>query len=163
MLNPAAKPLALPPLTTLLSADRIVIWDEPVLREEVLNTLVTAAMRDVDGSRQVDAGRKIWEREQQGSTFFNEGVAFPHARIDGLAEPRLAIGLTHCGIVDVATQKPVEVVFLILSPSHLPTTQLQMLALTSKAGQNRHLLQRLKTARSAKEALETIRSWELQL
>ena len=27
------------------------------------------------------------KREDQGSTFFNEGVAFPHVRMQGLAAP----------------------------------------------------------------------------
>lgn len=147
-------------LTQLLSCDNIIIWDEPVLKEEVLNALVKAASGDDYQGQLFETSQKICERERLGSTFFNEGVAFPHARLDTLTEPRLALGLAHHGIVDVATEQPVELVFLILSPAQSPTAQLQVLALTSKAAQNRHLLQQLRTAATSGDAIKAIQYWE---
>ncbi len=143
-------------LKQFLLRDSIVIWDEPVLKEEVLNALAKAALGDSEQSQLAEASRKLWEREQQGSTFFNEGVAFPHARLDGLSMPRLALGLTRHGIVDVVTEYPIEFVFLILSPSQSPTAQLQMLALTSKTIQNRHFRQLLRTALSPEDVAHMI-------
>lgn len=151
---------SLPTLADLLSADRIVIWDEPVLREEVLNGLAKAALRGESPAVLEEANRRIREREQLGSTFFNEGVAFPHARLDSLAAPRVALGLTRRGIADVTTDQPMEVVFLILSPTQSPTTQLQTLALASKACQNRYFLRMLKAAGTTAEILEGIKAWE---
>ena len=161
-LDTPAQTLApsLPSLTHLLSLDSIVIWDEPVLKEEVLNALVRAALGDKHQGQLSEASRKIWERERLGSTFFNEGVAFPHARLDDLPSPRLALGLTRHGIVDVTTEHPVELVFLILSPAQSPTAQLQMLALTSKAIQNRHFLQRLRTTATSDDVMKVIEDWE---
>ena len=150
----------LPALSGLLSTDRILVWDEPLLKEEVLNALAQAALTTDEKGKLSEISRKLWEREQQGSTFFNEGVAFPHARIDGLQEARVALGLTHHGIADVATDKPIEAVFLILTPAESANAQLQTLALTSKAAQNRHLLQRLKLAKSPTQALASIEEWE---
>ena len=148
-------------LTHLLSRDNIIIWDEPVLKEEVLNALVKAALDAENQGRLSEVSQKIWERERLGSTFFNEGVAFPHARLEDLPEPRLAMGLTHHGIVDVNTEHAVELVFLILSPAQSPTAQLQMLALTSKAAQNRHLLQRLRTAITSADVIKAIQHCEI--
>jgi two-component system sensor histidine kinase KdpD len=150
----------LPPLSGLLSTDRILVWDEPLLKEEVLNALAQAALTTDEKGKLSEISRKLWERERQGSTFFNEGVAFPHARIYGLQEARVALGLTHHGIADVATDKPIEAVFLILTPAESANAQLQTLALTSKAGQNRHLLQRLKLAKTPTQALASIEEWE---
>ena len=158
-LVPAPTPSLLT-LTHLLSHDNIIIWNESVLKEEVLNALVKAALDAEQQSRVSEASQRIWERERIGSTFFNEGVAFPHARLDDLAEPRLAMGLTHHGIVDVNTEQPVELVFLILSPVQSPTAQLQMLALTSKAAQNRHLLQRLRTSTTSDDVIKAIQHSE---
>jgi len=155
----AATP-SLPSLGQLLSPTNVIIWDEPVLKEEVLNALVKAALDTEDPAQFADASQKVWERERIGSTFFNEGVAFPHARLDALAEPRLALGLTRQGIVDVTTEQPIETVFLILSPAQSPTAQLQMLALTSKAAQNRHFLHHLRTAATPGAAMEAIHEWE---
>ena len=156
---PAASP-RLPSLTQLLASDNIVVWDEPILKEEVLNALTKAALRDDLQGLVDDAARRVWEREQQGSTFFNEGVAFPHARIDGLAQPRLALGLTRHGIVDVATEHPVRLVFMILSPAQSPTAQLQILALTSRAAQNRYFVERLSAATTPVDAMKAIEDWQ---
>lgn len=163
---PSASPKALPsipPLASLLSPEHIVVWDEPVLKEEVVNTLARAALEGAEKGRLAEISRKIWERELLGSTFFNEGVGFPHARIAGLENPLLALGLTQCGIVDVATEKPVEIVFLILSPEQSPNAQLQILALTNKAAQNRYLQQRLKSAKTPAQAMAAIVEWESRL
>jgi two-component system sensor histidine kinase KdpD len=152
---------SLPTLGGMLSSSSVIIWDEPVLQEEVLNALVKAALGVEYKGFLSEASQRVWEREHLGSTFFNEGVAFPHARLEGLTESRLALGLTRYGIVDVGTEQPVEAVFLILSPSQSPTAQLQMLALTSKAAQNRHFLQQLRKVSSATDAVKAIQDWEI--
>ena len=100
------------------------------------------------------------KREEQGSTFFNEGVAFPHVRVDGLAAPVIAMGLTKEGVSDVATEKPIEIVFLILSPAEAPDTQVKLLGLASRAAQSRHLMQDLRMARTPEETLRAIEEWE---
>ncbi len=147
-------------LAEVLSPGSIIIWNEPVLQEEVLNALTKAALGAEYAGVVSEAFRKIREREQLGSTFFNEGLAFPHARLDTLTTPRIALGLTRHGIVDVATEKAIEAVFLILSPMQPPTAQLQMLALISKAGQNRHFLASLRAAADSDAAMKAIEEWE---
>ncbi|MGE5753278.1 MAG: PTS sugar transporter subunit IIA, partial [Deltaproteobacteria bacterium] len=70
-----------PALSELITPGRIVIWNHPVRKELALRTLVDAA---VGGSGIGDPATIlgiILKREEEGSTFFNEGVAFPHARI----------------------------------------------------------------------------------
>ncbi len=154
--------LKLPALSKLLSSKKIVVWDEPLLKQHALNVLANAILDDVEKGLLSEVSGKIWEREQQGSTFFNEGVAFPHARVRGIHESKLAIGLTHRGIVDVSAEKPIEVVFMIVSPEESPTAQLQLLALASKAAQNRLLLQQLRAAKTPAQALDAIEDWETE-
>jgi two-component system sensor histidine kinase KdpD len=64
------------------------------------------------------------------------------------------------GVADVTTEKPIEIVFLILSPAQAPETQLKLLSLASRAAQNRPLFQSLRSARSAEEAFQLIRNWK---
>jgi two-component system, OmpR family, sensor histidine kinase KdpD len=147
-------------LSRLLSPRRIVIWNQPVKKEMVLQTLAEAIGKD-DEIDDVDAlFKSIMKREEQGSTFFNEGVAFSHVRSDGLATPAVAIGLTNQGVSDVLTGKPIELVFLILSPARTPDTQVQILGLASRAGQNRHLVQSLRSVQTPQEAMKVIFDWE---
>jgi two-component system sensor histidine kinase KdpD len=147
-------------LSRLLSPRRVVVWEQPIRKEIVLRTLAEAIGK-VDGIEDVEAlFRALMKREEQGSTFFNEGVAFPHVRFDGLTTPVVAIGLTKLGVSDVSTEKPIDLVFLILSPAQTPDTQVQILGLASRAGQNRHLLQSLRSVRTPQEAMKVIFDWE---
>lgn len=150
-----------PNLSRLLSSERIVIWNEPVSKEAVLRRLVeTIGQRDGDRdpAKLLNA---ILEREEQGSTFFNEGAAFPHVRVNDLNTSVVALGLTRQGVSDVSTEKPIEIVFLILSPVQTPDTQVQILGLASHAAQSRHLLQSLRSARTPEEAMRVICDWEV--
>jgi two-component system sensor histidine kinase KdpD len=148
-------------LSRLLSLQRIVIWDQPVRKETVLQTLAEAIGKE-DGIEDVEAlFRAIMKREEQGSTFFNEGVAFPHVQVDGLESSVVAIGLTKHGVSDAPTEKPVELVFLILSPMQTPDAQVQVLGLASRIGQNRHVLQSLRLAKTPQDAMKVFFDWEV--
>jgi len=150
----------LPTLSRSLSARRIIIWDVPVGKEAVLRTLAASVGRGCGIADPESLFGDIMKREEQGSTFFNEGVAFPHVRVDGLMEPVIVLGLTRQGVSDVSTERPIETVFLILSPAESPDTQVQLLGLASRAAQNRHLLQALRAARTPEEAMVVVLNWE---
>jgi two-component system sensor histidine kinase KdpD len=157
--EPSVQPMDKMPLSSLLSPRRIVIWDQPVQKEVILRTLVEKVGKENEEDSQA-LFREIMNREEQGSTFFNEGVAFPHVRIDALLTPVVALGLTRQGVSDVSTEKPIEFVFLILSPAKIPDIQPQVLGLASRAAQNRHLLQGLRSAQTPQEAMRVICDWE---
>jgi two-component system sensor histidine kinase KdpD len=154
------KPVSQLGLPQLISPERIVIWNKPVGKEVVLKTLV----------EKIEKGKGVWdsarflnailEREQQGSTFFNEGVAFPHGRIDGLSNSMVSLGLTRQGVSDEPTEKPIELVFLILSPAQKPDEQIKILALASRASQSRHLRQNLQSCQTPDDVMTAIRNWD---
>ncbi len=146
-------------LSQLLSSERIVIWNEPIRKEAVLRRLVETIGQgdgDRDPAKLLNA---ILEREEQGSTFFNEGAAFPHARIDGLTSSIVSLGLTRQGVSDAPTEKPVELVFLILSPAENADEQIKIWALASQGSQNRHFRQNLQSCRTPEEVMAAIRNW----
>jgi len=146
-----------------LAARRVVIWDDPIPKATVLKTLVAAAWAEEQSIGLQQMYKAVMKREGQGSTFLNEGVAFPHVRVEGLAKPVVALGLTRGGVSDVSTDKPVRLVFLILSPADKPDIQVKLLALASRAAQNRHLIQFLATCRTAEEAGAALEDWEKSL
>lgn len=161
-------PSALPPetgrpgLSQFLSPQSIVIWDAPVTKDDVLQNLTEAAWCESTSEQRLQGLTLIREREEeQGSTFFNEGVAFPHARIEGLKSSCIAIGLPRRGVSDVTTEKPIECVFLIFSPADIPDEQIQILGLASKAALDRQLMENLLSASTPDNAYAAIRNWEI--
>jgi len=147
-------------LPQLISPERIVIWNKPVGKGVVPKTLVEKTGQGKgawDSARFLNA---ILEREQQGSTFFNEGAAFPHGRIDGLSNSMVSLGLTRQGVSDEPTEKPIELVFLIFSPAQNPDEQIKILALASRASQSRHLRQTLQSCQTPDDVMTAIRNWD---
>lgn len=158
--TPDFLPAPSPFLSGFLSPGCVVFWDRPVEKDSVLRALAGAA---VAGNEELDAATVIGEiekREEQGSTFFNEGVALPHARIDKLARPLVAIGVTRKGISDVSTEVPIEYVFLILSPAGTPETQVRILGDVSRASRNRQLAGAMALCRTPADVVAAIRDWE---
>ena len=89
------------------------------------------------------------EREQLGSTGFGHGVAIPHAKIEGLASiygifVRLAEPVEYKAI----NSRPVDLIFLLLSPPDAGAEHLKALASISRVTRDAATLERLRGARS---------------
>jgi two-component system sensor histidine kinase KdpD len=155
----AAKPPASSVMGGQLTADHILIWNDAVSKKDIFREMV----KSITGGELTAAEsilKKLNERESIGSTFLNEGVALPHARVDEVTTPAIALGLTQGGVLDAGTEKPIDAVFMLLSPTSQAGTHLQMLAKAGRMLQNRELRRRLTKAKSPAAAFTEIRDWE---
>jgi PTS system nitrogen regulatory IIA component len=96
------------------------------------------------------------EREQLGSTGFGQGVAIPHAKIDGLAQIYCLFGrLSEPVDYKAIDSRPVDLVFLLLSPPDAGAEHLKALAAISRVTRDAPTLERLRGARS-RDALAAV-------
>lgn len=146
-------------LTDFLKRDQIVIWEEPLTKFHAMKALI-ATLKGKSGFSPETLLTRLLERESQGSTFLNEGIALPHARLDGLSAPLVALGLCRGGILDAFTETPIEAVFLLLTPKEGHRSHLQLLAITGRMMQNRSLRNRLKQEKSAGGILALLKESE---
>jgi two-component system, OmpR family, sensor histidine kinase KdpD len=144
----------------VLGPERIIVWDEPVDKDTVLGRLVETMIGPDVAQDAAELFQAVQERENQGSTFFNEGAAFPHARIEGLDRTHIAVGVTRFGLRDTPTEIPIGIVFLIVSPAQRPDEQIKYLALASRLARNREFRKSLADCRSAEGVLAAIEEWE---
>src|SRR5881392_3018101 len=91
----------------------------------------------------------VTEREQLGSTGFGQGVAIPHGKIDGLSQiygmfARLSEPIDYKAI----DGKPVDLVFLLLSPPDSGAEHLKALAAISRVTRHAPTLEKMRGARS---------------
>lgn len=94
----------------------------------------------------------VWERENLGSTGYGEGVAFPHARIDGLEKVcALFARLDEPVDFDALDGKPVDLVFLLISPENSGADHLTALAALSRILKTEGSCEKLRKARSVDE------------
>ena len=96
------------------------------------------------------------EREQLGSTGFGQGVAIPHAKIDGLEQIYgLFVRLGDPVEYKAIDGRPVDLVFLLLSPPDAGAEHLKALAAISRVTRDVATLERLRGARS-RDALAAV-------
>jgi nitrogen PTS system EIIA component len=122
-----------------LTRPDLIFTDLPATdRQEALRALAGhVAERGLVTSGE-DLFQKLWEREQLGSTGIGSGIAIPHCKLAGLKRGIVAVGLIGQGQagqgVDfgAADGKPVQVLFLVVSPSNSPAEHLQILAALSR-------------------------------
>jgi mannitol/fructose-specific phosphotransferase system IIA component (Ntr-type) len=98
----------------------------------------------------------VLNREKQGSTFFNEGIALPHARIEGLDRSFIAIGITRKGLTDVLTERPMECIVLILTPVSHVNEMIELLAKVSKFFGNRRFMKDCREAKGPADIVSAI-------
>ena len=96
-------------------------------RDAVMELLVRRAVGNADGLDAAAVLSAVRQREAEGSTVILDGLAVPHARLDGLAAPRLAVATSERGIVWPGEEGVVHVVFLMLIPCDQPALYLQIL------------------------------------
>ena len=98
----------------------------------------------------------VTEREQLGSTGFGQGVAIPHGKIEGLNRiycmfARLSEPIDYKAI----DGRPVDLVFLLLSPPDAGAEHLKALASISRVTRNLQTLEKMRGARS-RDALAAV-------
>ncbi len=147
-------------LSSMLTEGRITIWNSPVEKNEALKTLTQKACEGAGISDWMEVYDIILKREQQGSTFFNEGTAFPHARLSGISSAIIALGIAQWGVEGVEADKPVELIFLILTPANIPDLQVKALSIASSTARDKYLVDLLRTAETPEEAMDIVRKWE---
>jgi two-component system sensor histidine kinase KdpD len=146
-------------LTDFLKPDQILIWEEPLTKFQAMKALVRT-LKDKSPIPGEVLMEKVLDRENQGSTFLNEGVALPHARLEGLRSPMVALGICHSGILDAFTEMPIEAVFLLFTPKDEHRSHLQLLAITGRLMQNRPLRNRLRSEKQAEGIFRILRESE---
>ena len=107
---------------------------------------IAAEMIDADPKMIVE---RLTAREKLGSTGFGGGVAIPHAKLEGLAQVtgvfvRLAQAVDFQAVDDL----PVDLVFMLLSPTDAGAVHLKALARVSRRLRDKAFLEKLRGAGS---------------
>ncbi len=135
-------------IADFLSEERILFFEDALPKETVLARLVLTLRLP---SPEI-ALREILDREAAGSTEIGEGLAIPHARLEGQKEVQAAIGI-------LRDPSP-RVVLLFLSPAEDPHLHLVFLAAVTRLFLRQPLVRRLSSLASPREVLDEIRRAE---
>lgn len=143
-------------IADILSRERILVDATPADKASLLKQM----------ARRAAAGTKLppdatlsalLKREELGSTGMGEGIAIPHARLDGLAAPfGMLARLKHPIDFDAVDGAPVDLVFLLLLPTSARGDQLEALAAVSRALRDAERVGRIRRAPDAASVFQAI-------
>ncbi len=141
-----------------LTESRIVLdlqADSPV--DAIKEIIQRSTTSDLTLSKQqiTDA---VLARERTLPTYLGEGLAVPHARLDGLAGPLVFFARSAKGVRYANPEERATIFFLILTPAANPRMQVRLLARLAALRESDYVWDRLTSVKSAQEAAEAIRS-----
>lgn len=144
--------------TDFLISSRFQTRIKSLTREDVVRELAGLAVRGT-GLDPIQVGDQVWEREQVMSTGLEGGLAIPHARLEGLKAPVLAVGLSQSGVdFDSFDGQATQLIFLILTPAKDNGAQLEILADISRTFRDPTLVASAIQANSYTEFLAVVKS-----
>lgn len=128
--------------------------DKWTLIEELVDMII-ASGKATDREALLTA---VMEREEQGSTGLERGIAIPHARSEGVDGVVGALAVSAEGIdFDSADGKPAHLIFLIAAPQHESTKYLKTLSAITFIGKSENRTSRLISASSPGEVISVLK------
>ncbi len=104
------------------------------------------------------------EREHLDSTGIQDGIAIPHAKLESVTKPILAVGRSAKGInFNSHDNKPTQLFFVMLAPSAATGEHIKLLARLAQVLATAGIKDKLMEASSAKEMLDTLAKFEEKL
>ncbi len=101
--------------------------------------------------------KALLDREADGSTTVGKGIAFPHARVDGLIEPVAVLALSQHGIhFQDGAGRQIYLFFLFLTPTESTELHLQILSKAAVIFSDTHLYHACRRARSPQAVLSLL-------
>lgn len=117
----------------IFQSDRIICNLKSQAREDAYRELLEILLEDLTGQDSEALWQALNAREAISSSVAYPGVAVPHLRINGIKNPLLAIGTSVAGVQFERDEEPsIHMIFLVLTPAHIPDAYLQFLAGLSK-------------------------------
>ena len=112
-----------------LKENHIFLDFEPGDKRQILEQFVSAMKKKGLISREKNILEELLKRESLGSTGLENGIAVPHALIEKIEAPIVALALIKKGIdFEAADQMPTYIVILLLGEKDNPGFQLKLLA-----------------------------------
>jgi mannitol/fructose-specific phosphotransferase system IIA component (Ntr-type) len=123
---------------------------------EAIGELVRALGSLLTGRKRM-ARDAVLEREMVAPTGLGDEVAIPHAAVEGLEKPLLALGRAPLGIdFDAPDGRPARVVFLLLIPPQAYEQEVRILASIARATYGAQAREELAAASGAEEVIRVL-------
>lgn len=126
-------------------------------KADVLSELAVLLAKPSPSPDAETIAKSLADREQLATTGVGEGVAIPHAKLDGLDVNRIAVGISRDGIdFESVDQQPVHIFFALVAPLSSAGDHLRILAQISRLLKDADVRRRLIDASTPELLIATI-------
>jgi len=148
-------------LSSLLKDNLMELELEGKDKAEIIDELVDIITKSGKAKNKKALASAIIGRENLGSTAIGNGVAVPHAKIDGIKQTVLAFGRSAAGVdFNSLDGEKTHLFFMLISPKEDIGSHLKILAKISHLIKDRFMVGLFKKAHSKKEVLSMISNLE---
>jgi len=148
-------------LSSLLRENLIELELEGKDKSQIVDELVNIIINSGKAKNKKALASAINARENLGSTAIGNGVAVPHAKIDGIKQTMLAFGRSAAGVdFNSLDGEKTHLFFMLISPKDDIGSHLKILAKISHLIKDRFMVSLFKKAHSKKEVISMISSLE---
>ncbi|MFH1640389.1 MAG: PTS sugar transporter subunit IIA [Candidatus Omnitrophota bacterium] len=142
-----------------LSKKAIIVDIKSVKKEDVIRELVESLVsaEEIEGRNQSKLIEALIARESLGSTAIGQGVAIPHAKIEGVKKLVAAFGLSKKGVdFDSLDGESAHIFFLLVAPQDSAGPHLKALARISRLLKDKYFRDNLRACQDDMSVLKII-------
>ena len=141
----------------LLKPERVVVLSDLSGRDAVLERLARTAAQAMQGREERELFSALHERENKFPTSTPEGVAFPHAMLDGISETVLVTAAVRPAVdFRPGEHPPIDLAFAMIGSVAEPFQHVQLLARLARVCRGPGALDRFRSAGDAEALYEAV-------
>jgi potassium/sodium efflux P-type ATPase len=150
-------------ISDLIDKELVISRLKSRTKEAVLGEIVEHLYKHKKIRNREEILQALIEREKKGSTGIGNGLAIPHARIEGLKEVVFFVGIARRGIDFASVDgKPVQIVVLFLTPVGESGTHLKILSKLGATFRDKVFVSELIDARTNEELFNILKQSQTQ-
>ena len=110
---------------------KVVVLNGAMEKEKAFRLLLQECCKTRPDIDEQEAWKRLLEREKQGGTYAGSEIGIPHARLEGLKEAAVIIGVSKNGVTDKESKNRARIIFLVLTPISDPNGHIKILGVIS--------------------------------
>ena len=145
-------------ITNFLTEDSIIMDCDSRSQKNTLE-VISNKMAELTSTNKDEIFQKLYEREKLGTTAFGNGIAIPHARVEGIQNAKIIIlKLTEAIDFNSIDGNKVDIVMSLFVPHDNNEMHIELLSSIASLLDNQVFREKIRTANTASDVMMIIDS-----
>ena len=145
-------------ITNFLTEDSIIMDCDSKSQKNTLE-VISNKMAELTSTNKDEIFQKLYEREKLGTTAFGNGIAIPHARVEGIQNAKIIIlKLTEAIDFNSIDGNKVDIVMSLFVPNDNNKMHVELLSNIASLLDNQVFREKIRTANTASDVMMIIDS-----